>query len=92
MTLFPALITPFPVNAFPNIEAPEVLNRKKKNRLLVFLFLVISCFPVLLLPSINTPEFYSDFMFLLKASLYLLEMVKVIPFPALETPRSHIFL
>ena len=43
----------------------------------------MSCFTVLLTPSINTPEFPNDFMILIISSISLFEMTKVIQFPAL---------
>ena len=61
-TPFPALMTPFPVNIFPNVEAPNVPSNIQKN-LPIYLF--ISCFTILLTPSINKPKFSNDFMILI---------------------------
>ena len=56
-TSFRTLITPFPVNIFPNIDAPKVPNNIPKYTLSFF----ISCFTASVLPAINTPEFSVTF-------------------------------
>ena len=68
---FPAPMTPFPVNIFPNIEAPKVPNNIPRNTPSSG---VILCLTAL----INTPEFFNDFVILIKN--------KVIPSTALTTP------
>ena len=62
---FPAIITPFPVNIFPNTEAPKVPNNMPRNPPSC---LFISCFAVSLAPSMKTPEFPSAFMILIMSS------------------------
>ena len=68
---FAAPMTPFSVNIFPNIEAPEVPNNIPRNTPSSG---VILCLTAL----INTPEFFNDLVILIKN--------KVIPYTALTTP------
>ena len=49
MTLLPALVTPFPVNIFPSIEAPKVSNNILRNPP----HCLFSCFSVSLTQSIH---------------------------------------
>ena len=52
----------------------------------------ISCFAVLVTPSINTPEYSNDFMILIISFISLFEINKVNPFPAMTAPFPLIFL
>ena len=52
----------------------------------------ISCFIVLVTPSINTPESSDDFIILIISFISPFKINKVNPFPALTAPFPHIFL
>ena len=84
---FSVLLTPFPINIFPNIEALKFSNTGRNLPSCLF----ISCFLVSLTPLINTPEFSSDYMILIISSNCSFKMAKVIPFPALTAASSRHF-
>ena len=89
MTPFPALMTHFPVNIFPNFEPLKVPNNIPRNPPSCCF---ISCFTASLTPSSNTPEFSSDFMILIISFIFSFEMPKMIYFPTLTTPCPRISL
>ena len=69
--LLPALLTPLPLMPFTNeeitcftIEAAKSANKAPRNPPSCFF---ISCFTVSVIPSINTPESFHDFMILIIA-------------------------
>ena len=78
-----------PIFSNHKIEAPKVPNNIPRNPPSC---LFISFFTVSLTPSINSPEFYGDFMILIISSISAFEVTQVVPFPALTTPQPRIFL
>ena len=52
----------------------------------------ISCFHVIVTPSINTPESSNVFIVLIMSFISSLKINKVNPLPALTAPFSHVFL
>ena len=94
--LLPALLTPLPLMPFTNeeitcftIEAAKSANKAPRNPPSCFF---ISCFTVSVIPSINTPESFHDFMILIIAFISSYEINKVNPFPALPSLFPLIFL
>ena len=101
---FPALVTPFLDKVFTNEEATDCINKEvigaineaamgaimaPRNSPSCFF---ISCFPVPVVPSINRPEYFSDFTILITSFISSLKMNKVNPFHALTAPLPLIFL
>ena len=72
--LSPALITPLPVYAFPNILAANVPNNVGRSRPFSFVsFLVFS-----LIYFISNPDFSSDLAIFIILSISLLEIINVV--------------
>ena len=65
------------------------VNKTPRNSLSYFF---ISCFTVSVTPSISTPEPSIDFITLIILFMFLFEINKVNPFPALAAPSPLIFL
>ena len=93
---FPAFLSPLSLIPFTTeeitgstIEAGKGANKAPRNSPSCFF---ISCFTVLVPPSINTPEFSYDFIILLISFISSFEINKVNPFPVLTVPFPLIFL
>ena len=97
-------LTPFPKVPFTNEEAASCFNENtigaineaaigaiKTGRAPPSCFF-ISCSTVSVAPSINRPEYSSDFLILLISSLSSIKIIKFNPFHALTAPRPLIFL
>ena len=96
MYLFPALLTPLLLIPFTTEkitgrtnEVAKGPNKALRNPRSCFF---ISCFTVLVTPSINTPESPNDFMILIISFISSFEINKVNPFPALTALFPRIFL
>ena len=91
------LVTPLPLLPFTTEEILDCTNevargsKKAPRNPPSCFFLFVSCFTVSVTPSLYRPGSSNDFMILLISFIFLFEINRLNPFPALAVPFALLF-